>query len=260
MAEFLTTHATASNIENIIMNSKEKLVLVSPYLQVSKTFMDRLNDADERGTEILVIYGKDALKPDERDQLNKLKNLSLLFCENLHAKCYFNEDTMVITSMNMYEFSEKTNREMGVLINRVSDANVYKDAVREIQSIERASVKPEDKIPQQHQQVTAGIAPKNLISITNNWKQDVGHKKPAFSILGELGKALGLSEKTGYCIRGGEKIPFDATRPFCMEHYKVWEKHKDPEYKEHYCHLCGERHQTSFNKPLCLSCFKKNKS
>jgi len=260
MAEFLTTHATAHYIEDIILNSKEKLVLVSPYLQISKTFMDRLIDADERGIKILVIYGKDELKPGERDQLNKLKNLSLLFCINLHAKCYFNEDTMVITSMNMYEFSEKTNREMGVLINRVSDANVYINAVREIQSIERASTPPEDKTPQQHQQITSGTAPKIPTSKTNDRKQDVGHKKQAFSILEELGKALGLSEKAGYCIRGGEKIPFDTNRPFCIEHYRSWEKHKDPEYKEHYCHLCGERHPTSFNRPLCLSCFKKNKS
>ena len=107
MAEFLTTHATAYHIENIILNAKKSLVLVSPYLQVSKTFMDRLTDADERGTEIQVIFGKDQLKPDEKDQLKKLRNLSLLFCENLHAKCYFNDDTMVITSMNMYEFQRK---------------------------------------------------------------------------------------------------------------------------------------------------------
>ena len=259
MAEFLTTHATAYNIENIILNSKDKLVLVSPYLQVSKTFMDRLHDADERGTKILVIYGKDELKPGERDQLNKLKNLSLLFCANLHAKCYFNEDTMVITSMNMYEFSEKTNREMGVLIDRVTDANVYMNAIREIQSIERASIKPEDKIPQQHQ-VTAENALKIPTFQPNKFKQEVVHKKPEFSILGEISKAFGLTEKKGYCIRGNEKIPFDMKHPLCIEHRKVWEIHNDPDYKEHYCHLCGERHQTSFNKPLCLSCFKKNKS
>jgi hypothetical protein len=258
MAEFLTTHATAYNIENIILNSKEKLVLVSPYLQISKTFMDRLNDADERGTKILVIYGKDELKPGESDQLNKLKHLTLLFCENLHAKCYFNEDTMVITSMNMYEFSEKTNREMGVLINRVSDANVYMNAVKEIQSIERASSNPEDKIPQQHHQVTVKNAPIITTSKPNNSKQSVVNKKPEFSIFGEIGKALGLTEKQGYCIRGGEQIPFDVSHPYCINHYKSWDK--DLGHKEHYCHLCGERRQTSFDKPLCLSCFKKNKS
>jgi hypothetical protein len=260
MAEFLTTHATASQIENIILDAKEKLVLVSPYLQVSKTFMDRLIDADESGTKILVIYGKDELKTGERDQLNRLKNLSLLYCENLHAKCYFNENTMVITSMNMYEFSEKTNREMGVLIDRVSDVNLYEKAVREIQSIERASVKPEDKISQQYHQVTVENAPKIPTPKPTSAKQDFVHKKPEFSILGEIGKALGLSEKKGYCIRGGETIPLDVTHPLCGKHFAVWKEHSDPEYKEKYCHICGQHHKTSFSKPLCLSCFKKSVS
>ena len=98
MADFLTKHATAHKIENIILNSRWKLILVSPYLQASKTFMDRLKDADARGVGTLVICGKDELASDENTQLNRLKNLLLMFCEHLHAKCYFNEDDMVIIS------------------------------------------------------------------------------------------------------------------------------------------------------------------
>jgi phosphatidylserine/phosphatidylglycerophosphate/cardiolipin synthase-like enzyme len=256
MAEFLTTHATAYHLENIILNAEKNLVLVCPYLQISKTFMDRLHDADERGTEIQIIFGKDQLKPGEKDQLKKLNNLSLLFCENLHAKCYFNEDTMVITSMNMYEFSEKTNREMGVLIDKVTDAKVFEDAVREIQSIVRASVAPE-QIAQQPQQITSGIIVKNPTFKANDLKQNVLPKKSEPSFLDRLGQAFGLSEQNGYCIRSGEPIPYDTTHPLCLKHYDAWKEYKDPDYKEHYCHRCGERHRTTFRQPLCLSCQKK---
>jgi hypothetical protein len=38
MAEFLITSGTSHHIENIIMDAKKKLFLVSPYLQLSKTF------------------------------------------------------------------------------------------------------------------------------------------------------------------------------------------------------------------------------
>lgn len=44
MAEFLTTNGTSYHIENIIIGAEEKLVLVSPYLQISKTFYERLKD------------------------------------------------------------------------------------------------------------------------------------------------------------------------------------------------------------------------
>lgn len=116
MAEFLTTSGTSHELENIIIDSKKKLTLVSPYLQLSKTFHQRLKDASNRGVKIVIIYGKDELKPNERNSLAELRNVELYYFENLHAKCYFNEDRMIITSMNMYEFSEKNNREMGVLI------------------------------------------------------------------------------------------------------------------------------------------------
>jgi hypothetical protein len=44
---------------------------------------------------------------------------------------------MVITSMNLYEFSEKTNREMGVLVT--GDEEAYRAAVAEVKSIVAAS-------------------------------------------------------------------------------------------------------------------------
>ncbi len=63
MAEFLTTSGTSHHIENIIIDAKTKLVLVSPYLQISKTFYERLKDASNKGVQIKIIYGKDELKP-----------------------------------------------------------------------------------------------------------------------------------------------------------------------------------------------------
>lgn len=135
MAEFLTTSGTSFYIEKIILESTRKLVLVSPYLKLSKTLYERLKDSSIRGTRITIIYGKDELKPNEYNSLAELKNVSLYYFDNLHAKCYFNESMMVITSMNMYEFSEKTNREMGVLIDCVKDKELFEKAKLETESI-----------------------------------------------------------------------------------------------------------------------------
>ena len=38
---------------------------------------------------------------------------------------------MVVTSMNLYDFSEQNNREMGVLATRQEDEEFFKEAVRE---------------------------------------------------------------------------------------------------------------------------------
>lgn len=230
MSEFLTTHAAASHIENIIMTARAKLVLVSPYFQLSKPLFERLRDADGRGVKIVIVYRKDRLKMTEKGQLAALKNLTLHFCENLHAKCYFNKDRMVLTSMNMYEFSEKNNREMGVLIKKAEDESVFTAAIEEVRSIIHAAVpQPGDRLVGEGQRSAANGPPaswSNPSRIT-----------------------------AGFCIRCKYKLQFDPERPLCLDCFLEWSAYGNPYYVEQYCHLCGKPHPTSKDKPLCPSCF-----
>ena len=41
MAKFLTTSAVTYQVEKIIREAKKKLVLVSPYIKITKTFLER---------------------------------------------------------------------------------------------------------------------------------------------------------------------------------------------------------------------------
>lgn len=230
MAEFLTTSGTSHHIENIIMNAKKKLYLVSPYLQLSKTFYERLKDASTNGVEISIIYGKDELKPNEANSLAKLKNVKLYYFENLHAKCYFNEIQMVITSMNMYEFSEKNNREMGVLIDAAKDSELFQKAANETVSIM-----------------------KNSEIITLNKTERKYYQEPGTSNTGNKITA----PKMGYCIRCEERIPYNPAKPYCSNCYSTWAQFENPFYEETVCHSCGEFEQATMEKPLCYNCFKK---
>ena len=142
---------------------------------------------------------------------------------------------------------------MGVLINRVADAKVFEDALREIQSIVRASV----QIAKQPQQIINGITAKNVTYKANDSKQDVVAKKPEPSFLDKLSQAFGLSDQNGYCIRDCESIPFDVKHPLCHKH---WEESHERNSIEHYCHSCGKQYNTTLKTPLCPSCYKKNKS
>jgi len=88
-----------------------------------------------------LIYGKDELNLEDLERIKELKNLELYFCENLHAKCYFNENLMVISSMNLHEFSQTNNREMGVQIKIEEDPELFNDAKNEGTYIIKASIK-----------------------------------------------------------------------------------------------------------------------
>jgi len=233
MAVFLTTNGTSYQIETIIIDAKSELTLVSPYLQLSKTFFERLKDASNRKVKIKIIYGKDDLKPNEKNSLAELGNIELYFFENLHAKCYFNEKDMVITSMNMYEFSEKNNREMGVHINRIDDASLFEKAKNETFSIIQSS---------------------EIIKLARTDRQFYKEKNP------QIENSSGKNYKKpvrGYCIRCEVRIPYDIERPYCKDCYSSWVQYSNADYKENVCHSCGEFETTSMSKPVCYDCFKK---
>jgi hypothetical protein len=232
MAEFLTTSGTAHHVENIIIEAKNNLTLVSPYLKLSKTLFERLKDASERGVNIKIIYGKDDLKPNEKNSLAELKS-QLLYFENLHAKCYFNDQKMVITSMNMYEFSEKTNREMGVLIDKQTDGPLYDKAYAEVQSIiKSAEIIPNKKIERK-------------FAVNEHKTDKASSNKSTFAPV------------VGYCIRCESRINFDPFKPYCPNCYSVWAEYSNPVYEENVCHCCGEFEVTTMEKPVCYSCYKK---
>jgi len=133
LAQFLTTHGVASEIERIIMGARERLILVTPFLKLSTILLERLQDAIRGRVLVSLVYGKAELSDQEIAKLRLIPGLDLRFTEHLHAKCYCNEVAMVITSMNLHEFSEKNNREVGVLLT--ADEQSYRDGFREVESI-----------------------------------------------------------------------------------------------------------------------------
>lgn len=231
MAEFLTTNGVSYQIENLILNAKKNIVLVSPFLKLSKTFFERLKDASNGGVSVKIVYGKDELKPNEKNSLAELPSVELYFFENLHAKCYFNETQMVITSMNMYEFSEKNNREMGVFLDRQNDKELFEKAFAETMSIIQSS----ERIP---------------------LKKDIRQTKNSLGLpLNKLSNKMSVKIR-GYCIRCQKRIDYNPSKPYCDQCFLNWNNFKNSEYQENVCHRCGEFETTTMSKPQCLECWK----
>ncbi|MDE5030162.1 DNA repair protein, partial [Francisella tularensis subsp. holarctica] len=77
------------------------------------------------------------LQPSEISWLYELTFVRTCFCKNLHAKCYMNETYCIITSLNLYEFSQINNNEMGVYISLDDDSEMYRETYDEAQRIIR---------------------------------------------------------------------------------------------------------------------------
>jgi hypothetical protein len=147
MAKFLTTIELSYQILQIIKTADQEIILVTPYLKLSSNLKDKLSEANRKGKEITLIYGKSDLGKEEKTFLDNLDNLTIYFHENLHAKCYFNEYIMLITSMNLHEFSEKQNKEFGIFVDKETDeSGIYEDVLEEVHSIiQTATLKKKSK-------------------------------------------------------------------------------------------------------------------
>ena len=234
MAKFLNTRKAVAAIEDLIKEADVKLILISPYLKLSKDFKELLTYRNSRDKITTVIFGKQELKPDEMKFLESLRFVILKFNEDLHAKCYVNDKQMIITSLNLYEFSMANNKEMGVLIDLddSNDKSLYDEAQNEIDYIE---------------------------SISQRFKFNINHTREETTISQKINNTQQVTGEKGHCIRCNIDIKLNPKVPLCKKCYKSWHRYSDPTYKEKFCHICGEKFNSSMEKPVCLNCYNKNK-
>lgn len=234
MAKFLNKERTVSELKDLIRNAEQTLILISPYLKLSYDLKELLSFRNSKEKITSIIFGKQELNPDELKFLNGLRFVILKYNEKLHAKCYVNDNKMIITSLNLYEFSIANNKEMGVLIdkNDLSDAPLYKEAYDEVDFISKTS----QPFPAAETEIN----------------KDKIHSKKGVKP---------LDKPSGYCIRTGVEIPFNVEKPMAYDAWKEWTKKGDMDTKEKYCHFSGESSggETTYSKPILKNNWKKAK-
>ncbi len=227
MAKFLGTSGVSYHLEQLINGSNEKLILISPYLKISERLKQSLEDKDRMKIDIRIIFGKVELQPAEQKWFEKLRSIRTSFCQNLHAKCYLNEREAIITSMNLYDFSQINNNEMGIYVDKTDDAELYGSIYEEAMRLVRIS---------EEIKITVAQVPKN---------PEKAAKPP--------------SNASGFCIRCRTEIKLSPMAPYCGKCFASWKKFSNDTYEENHCHICGKPNNSSRIKPTCYDCYKANK-
>ena len=96
MSKLVSTIGSSHKIEQVISEAREFIVIVTPYLKITKSLLSRLFQADKRGVKILLIYGKNEISKEQSLKLKSFQNINIYFLKDLHAKCYINEFTGLI--------------------------------------------------------------------------------------------------------------------------------------------------------------------
>lgn len=193
MSKFLNTSGLNYYLEELIKRSNERLILISPYLKFNTRLKELIQDKNARKLDIRIVYGKSELEAGELNWLKGLSNVKTSFCKNLHAKCYLNEGACIIGSLNLYEFSQVNNNEMGVLLSLRDDADSYHAASEEAQRILRLSEEIETKASQAEKEEPQETTYDKLTS--SKLAQKLGLRTP--ELIDQLTSAGFLEDRSG---------------------------------------------------------------
>lgn len=277
MATFLTGNDLNAQVENLFEFADEYIILISPYIKLHDRYASALKAKKENyDLKIIVVFGKNeddfskSMKQEDFNFFKDFPNIEIRYEKRLHAKYYANESSAILTSMNLYNFSQDNNIEAGVLTNRkgilgsfTSQDTLENDAAGYFERvIEQSDLlflkepKFESTMLGLSRRYTNSVIETDKLSdfFSNKLKTGNTFKKDTF-----IPKQT--TKQMGFCIRTGTQIPFNPKLPMCDTAFQSWKKFSNNDYPEKYCHFSGESSngETSFSKPILRKNWTKTK-
>ena len=274
MAKFLKGNLLNAEIEEIFDKCDRQLIIISPFIKLHTRFINSLKakkDLDK--LYIRILFGKNendisrSFNKQDFEFLKEFPNIEIRYNEHLHAKYYSNDTKAVLSSMNLYEYSQNNNIEFGILTNASTIGSVAgsligesldSDALNYFEQVIKDSKLLFERKPLYTVKL-GGLKRKYETSETLTDKlSDILYSKPKENNLTK--KIIVKTQATGYCIRTGEEIKFNPEKPLSNKAYKQWSKYGDEEYPEKFCHFSGEKSngETSLIKPILRKNWKKS--
>ena len=258
------------DVLNLIDNSKEHLLLISPYFRPWGRLEQSIHNAvTVRGvnTTLLLRGGRDREKQEKAAKPFKKAGANIGFLKRLHAKVYLSETEAIVTSMNLLESSALDSWEIAMRVSKHRDSKLYGEIIQKCESmLHQASQETARHQAQAMRETLTAFASGNALATApqtkkaaskSKTKRNKNRKSSSSKKSRRSKKKKSKSSSKGTCIRCSTSIKRDIERPLCHSCWKVWSKFKNKDYEEKYCLGCGKKHKSSFNKPMCYSCYKK---
>lgn len=283
MAKFLTGNELNSELEKIFENAYEQLILISPYIKLHDRYISSLRaQKDNPKLKITVVFGKNeddmskSMKQEDFNFFKEFPNIEIRYEKRLHAKYYANDEFAILTSMNLYSYSQDNNIEAGVLSrasllgNLISKDNFDSQAFGYFDRVIDQSELLFKKTPE-FESIMLGLSKKykeskievDMLSdfFSNRSKYERSNRSKSNFKTKKVEPIKQASSQLGYCIRTGKEIPFNPKQPMTNAAYQSWLKFKNEDYPEKFCHFSGEpsNGETTYSKPILRKNWKKAK-
>jgi len=131
MAKFLTGNELNSDLEKLLEKAEQQIILISPYIKLHDRYASVLRTKmNNPKIKIIVVFGKNeedfsrSMKQDDFNFFKEFPNIEIRYERRLHAKYYASESSAILTSMNLYNFSQDNNIEAGVMTKATLLSNI----------------------------------------------------------------------------------------------------------------------------------------
>lgn len=285
MAKFLKGNELNAGLEKIFESAGSDIILISPYIKLHDRFKSALLTKQKEDTvKITVVFGKNeedmsrSMKQEDFDFFKQFPNIEIRFEKRLHAKYYANESKSILTSMNLYGFSQNNNIETGVLIEKTIKGKFTGENDLDIKSweyfitvIEQAELLFERRPDYEKKSLLGGkkyVGSEIIIDKLSDFFSDKKSKNKSLNNFSKKSKIEVRPERetkekidNGFCIRSGKKIEFNTKQPMSRDSWKTWNEYKNKDFPEKYCHFSGEpsNGETTISKPILSKNWKKAK-
>lgn len=286
MAKFIYGNDLNSEIGRIFSTANKYLLIISPYIKLHEHYasilLEKRNIPELR---VVLVFGKNeedkskSLSSVDLEFFKSFSNIEIRYEKDLHAKYYANEDFAIITSLNLHKYSHENNIEVGVKTNTKGFFRELTDDILPSffnqEDLEYESYNYFQDVIENSELVfkKEPIFESSLFGLNKNYiKSEIIEDKSATFLKDNNDKIIFVKKyetsipskeikKVGYCIRTGAEIPFNQNRPFSEAAFLSWNKYKDKEYLEKFCHFSGEKSngETTFSKPILRKNWNKAK-
>lgn len=269
MAKFITSNELNSEIEKLFNSAKQRIVIISPYIKLHERYHSVLKTHKENpNVSLVIVFGKNdddpsrSMKENDLEFFKDFPNVEIRYAKSLHAKFYSNETTSVLSSMNLYDYSQNNNIEAGVLstIGMLGADSFDKDARDYFDRVISQAELIYQKKPK-YESAMLGFSKKYVGSEVTH--DTLASKFSANSQPKTTSKEnFALPEKKGtqgYCIRTGVPVPFNPQKPFSDKSHENWLRFRNENYPEKFCHFSGEptNGETCFARPILQKNWKE---
>ena len=124
--KIINPNEIGSKISTLISESKKIFCAVTPYINLSKwkKILTNLERASKKGIEITFYFRQIS---DEDFNVLKALGVKLIQIDGLHTKLYFNESEVIVSSMNLYEFSDLYSIDIALYFDEPEEYNKIYD-------------------------------------------------------------------------------------------------------------------------------------